>query len=308
MGAFADGAGGAGGDEPACLDTPPVPAGVEAVLAADYDGLYTAYDLGTVPGMPPGHLGGCVVKYDDPNTLLLAGDSETATGGIYAIQVERGPCGHIVGFVGTASLVATTEYVDANLVYGPTNVLFYTQWPTNRLSQLLPGSSSPDATLEANTIGIAAGSSVSGFGFVPPNLASAGEPRTVTWSAGEWFRMTLSGAGPTYTLSNAVQTQTLPNGPGGFAYIPAGSPGFDAQSLIVAEWSTNTVATYQVDEQGDPMVGTRKDFFTTFPRPWGAYFEPSTGDFLFLTWGSLPDHVYVVQGFAPPPPPPPPPE
>ena len=69
------------------------------------------------------------------------------------------------------------------------------------------------------------------------------------------------------------------------------------------------VATYEVDDNGDPIVGSRKDFFTSFPRPWGAYFEPVTGDYIFLTWGgpNPPDRVFIVQGFAPPPPPPEPP-
>jgi hypothetical protein len=64
------------------------------------------------------------------------------------------------------------------------------------------------------------------------------------------------------------------------------------------------VAVYEVDGFGDPKPSTRKEFFTTFPRPWGAYFEAQTGDFLFLTWGTIPDRVYVVQGFTKPPPPP----
>jgi hypothetical protein len=50
------------------------------------------------------------------------------------------------------------------------------------------------------------------------------------------------------------------------------------------------------------MVGTRREFFSKFPRPWGAYFEPVTGDYMFLSWGTNADRVYIVQGFVPPPP------
>jgi len=49
-------------------------------------------------------------------------------------------------------------------------------------------------------------------------------------------------------------------------------------------------------------VSTRREFMSSFPRPWGAYFEPVTGDYLFLSWGLGTDRVYVVQGFVPPPP------
>ncbi|EYF07686.1 hypothetical protein [Chondromyces apiculatus] len=306
-GGLQPGTGGQGGGE-SCFDTLPTPVGAEAVLAPGVEGLYTAYDLGPVPGVPQARLGGCVIRHDDPNTLLIAAGSETADGAIYSIGVTRGPCGHITGFAGTATLVATTPYVDANLVYGPNDVLFYTAYPVNQISQLLPGASAPAVTTSGYAIGITQGGSVSGFGFVPPELDAAGAPRAITWSNGDWYRMTMSAAGEVFTLANATRQVTLPNGPGGFAYIPAGSPGFSAPGLIVAEWSTNTVGTYDVDAQGDPLPDTRKDFFTTFPRPWGAYFEPATGDFLFLTWGAATDRVYIVQGFAPPPPPPPPPQ
>jgi hypothetical protein len=204
--------------------------------------------------------------------------------------------------------VADTPYVDANLVYGPNNVLFYTQWPVNQISQILPGDTQPASTLDGATMGITTGDSVSGFGFVPPWLAAADQPRTVTWAGGHWFHLTIGGAGPTYSLSNGQEITVLGGGPGGFAYIPEGSPGFPKPSLILSEWSADTVATYEVDDQGDPILATRADFFTAFPKPWGAYFESKTGDFLFLTWGSLPDRVYVVQGFALPPPPPDPPK
>jgi hypothetical protein len=303
---------GAGG---ACVDTPATPAGAEAQFHPDFQADYRVFDLGPIPGAPPGHLGGSVVRFDDPNTLLFAGDSELASGGLYAIELERGPCGHIVGFKGTATRVADTPYVDANLVYGPSNTLFYTQWPENRISQILPGDSSPASTVIGDAIGIpqfvvdangntTGNTSVSGFGFVPPGFSDAGQPRTVTWPAGNWYRLTMSGPGPVFDLSNALPTATLPGGPGGFAYIPAGSPSFPKASLILAEWSVNQVSIFDVDDFGDPVPSSRKEFFSAFPKPWGAYFEPETGDFLFLTWGTLPDRVFVVQGFVEPPPPP----
>ena len=95
-------------------------------------------------------------------------------------------------------------------------------------------------------------------------------------------------------------TTTLPNWPGGFAYVPVGSQGFPRPSMIVAEWNNLTVAAYEVDSQGDPMVSTRRPFIDNFDRPWGAYFEPMTGDYLFLSWGASQDQVFIVQGFVPP--------
>ncbi|MEW5849065.1 MAG: hypothetical protein AB2A00_09630 [Myxococcota bacterium] len=57
-----------------------------------------------------------------------------------------------------------------------------------------------------------------------------------------------------------------------------GANGFPVQSIMVAEWSVGKVAAYEVDNEGDPIPDTHHDFFTTFPKPWGAYFEPETGD------------------------------
>ena len=146
--------------------------------------------------------------------------------------------------------------------------------------------------------------------------AAAGELRILTQNAisadGYWYHVDYKsgGAQGTFVFLNGVKKLTLPRWPGGFAYVPAGSPGFDEQALIVAEWRENSVATYSVDDQGDPIPSTRKPFFNTFPRPWGAYFEPVAGDYLFLTWRaqeqgiSVPDRIVVVAGFKPPPPPP----
>jgi hypothetical protein len=292
-----------------CVDPPPPPGGdpgLTVTFSPLYEPLYDVFDLGPVPGIPPGHLGGCVIKHDDPNTMLIAGESETPNGAIYAVPLKRDACGHIIGFDGIATLVAQTPYVDANLVYGANNILLYPQWPVNQLSQLLPGQTQPSSTIDLTALGVAGGS-ISGLGFVPPTLPAGGGSRALTWSEGFWYHLTLGFDGQLYTVSSPQQTTTLPNGPGGFAYVPVGSPGFTKPSLIVAEWSVDKVATYEVDDQGDPIVATRQDFFTAFPRPWGAYFEPETGDFVFLTWGPAPDRVYVVQGFTVPPPPPPPP-
>jgi hypothetical protein len=284
-----------------CETQPGTLAGPEVVIAPAFAGSYTTYELGQVPGIDPAaRLGGCIISIDDTNTLLIAGFSEEQSGKLYKIGVERNACQHIIGFSGTAEVVAETPYIDANLLYVQSALLFYPEWPVNKLSQLLPGSTAPDRTTDMATLGVA--NSVSGIGFVPPGFAAAGSMRALSWEGGEWYHLDRTPDGSLFTISNAVQTATLPGGPGGFAYVPAGSAGFAVEHLIVAEWSVNTVGVYQVDQQGDPMMATRQDFYTAFPRPWGAYFEPLTGDYIFLTWGAGNDRIYIIQGFTPPPP------
>jgi hypothetical protein len=285
---------------------PATPAGPDVELAPAFAGLYTAYDLGPVPGVP-NPLGGAMIMPGDEDTLLIAGGSERPDGAIYAIGVERNACHHIVGFVGTAQQVALAPYVDANLLRAPGDLLLYSEWPQYQLSQLPAGATGPARQTDLRTIGMddAGDSGPGGLGFVPPNLPSAGELRMVTWPAGRWFHVATAPDGGLLTVSAATQSTTLPNEPGGFAYVPAGSPGFDQQTIIVAEWragdaTLDRVAVYDADDAGDPVPTTRREFFTRFPRPWGAYFEPVTGDYLFLSWGAGVDRLFLVQGFVPP--------
>jgi len=289
------------GEDPPALD-----AGIAGlVLGPDFSDHYRVFDLGPVPGLSDKRLGGCVIKRDDFNTLLIAGDSEAEEGAIYAVPVKRNNCGHIVGFNGSASIVVQAPYIDANLLYEANGVLIFTQWNSNQISQLAPDSVSIGVTTDMATLGVPV--SVSGLAFVPPSLPAAGALRTVTFPSGDWFHLATHAAGPFCSIDSATETTQLPNGPGGLAYVPQGSPGFPNQSLIAAEWSTDTVGVYEVDEQGDPLVATRRDFFSWFEKPWGAYYDPQTGDYLFLSWGTDVDRVIIVQGFAVPPPAPPPP-
>lgn len=293
-------------DAPPC-STPPA-AGAEVELAPEFRDLYSVYALGSVPGVPS-PLGGIVVSAGDPNTLLVAGASERFDGALYEIAVDRDACGHILGFVGTATQVASTPYVDANLVYGPGSLLVYTEWPQFHLSQLALGATMPSSRTDLLALGIAPSpdQGPGGIGFVPPGHgAASGTLRLVTWPDGHWYQVGATLTGGLYTIDSLTEAVALPNNPGGFAYVPAGSPGFAAQSLIVAEWvrgdrTLDRVAVYETDVAGDPMPATRREFFSRFPRPWGAYFEPVTGDYLFLTWGDGDDRVYIVQGFVPPP-------
>lgn len=55
--------------------------------------------------------------------------------------------------------------------------------------------------------------------------------------------------------------------------------------MIVTEWNNLTVAAYEVKLAGRPRGVDASTFIDKFDRPWGAYFEPTTGDYLFLSWG-----------------------
>lgn len=281
-----------------CSPSPPLATG--AMIDPMYATHYALYNLGAVPGVPS-PLGGSTISSTDDNTLLIAGASENSGGAIYSIKVLRNACGHIYAFDGSAQLVATTPYVDASLVYAPNNVLFYVQWPGQYMfSELAPGSTTADRSIDERTSGMMGGG-LGSIGFVPPGLAGSGGLRGLIQSEGYWYDIDLAADGNLYSITSSTMTTTLPHWPGGFAYVPNGSPDFPNPSLVVAEWDNTTVAAYDVDAQGDPMVSTRRPFIDNFDKPWGAYFEPRTGDYFFLSWGAgAQDQVFVVQGFVPP--------
>ena len=298
------GGGGSTLDGGSCPALPAAPSDGGVAFAPAFGSLYSVYELGPPPGVP-GPLGGCVILSSDRSTLWIAGASESTGGGLYRIKIRRDACNHLVGYDGAATKVATTPYIDANLLEVAGGSILYTGWPVYELSQIRVGATAPLYTLDLRTRG-QTGSSAGGLGVVPRALAGGGGLRMVGWPDGQWHALNHSIDAGVYSVASVapVPGVVLPNGPGGFAYVPSGSPGFPIQSVIVAEWSVDRVGVYEVNGQGNPLPATRRDFFTRFPKPWGAYFEPETGDYLFLTWlggGVATDSVFVVQGFAKPP-------
>jgi hypothetical protein len=282
----------------ACADQMPALA-TGASIDPAYAQHYTLFTLGPAPGVP-GPLGGSVISSSDPNTLLIAGKSEGAGGAIYAIKVKRNVCGHIYAFDGSASLQATTPYVDASLVYTANDTLLYTEWPNRyNLSELPPSATTAARSIDLQAHGMMGGG-LGSLGYVPPGFGGAGGLRGATQPEGYWYHIDLASDGSLYSVTGSTMTVTLPHWPGGFAYVPTGSPSFTNPGLVVAEWNNQTVAAYDVDAQGDPIVSTRRPFIDNFDQPWGAYFEPTTGDYLFLSWGAGQNEVFIVQGFSPP--------
>lgn len=287
--------------DPACEpEAPPKAVADEAVIAAAYADDYRAYVLGPVPGIPAGSdLGGMAIHDADVNTLLIAGGAETPEGTLYNIGVERGPCGHIIGFVGEAMVVATTPHV-SDLLFVSGELLFYTEWPKNHIAQLLPGATMPALRTHLGELGITI--SAGGFGLVPPGLADAGQLRVLTWDTGDWYHLDRTENGELFDLGNAVKITKVGAKSGGLAYVPEGSPGFDAPHVMLSESMAGKLAVYQVDAAGDPLPETRVEFLSQLPFAYTTYFEPVTGDLMVSTIEAPQDQVYIIQGFAPPPP------
>jgi hypothetical protein len=268
------------------------------VLAAPYSSQYSFSNLGRAPGVPFEY-GAVVFKAGDPNTLLMAGDSDDGGGGIYAIGVTRGTGGHITGFNGTASLFASAPNIDGGLAYGPNGVLFYTAFPDNAIGQIKPGSTSPDKVVDAGALGIA--SSVGSLTFVPPGSPGAGSLKITSYGGGGFYSATLSPDGTgTYNVTGAMLSASPGGGPDGIAYVPNGSPLFPNPSVLLSQYDLNRVEAFVLDANGNPVDGSGQDFFTGVISPEGAVVDPLTGDFLFANQGFPSDPLYLVQHLAVP--------
>lgn len=258
---------------------------------------YSFTDIGSPSGVLT-QLGGINFDPNNPNTIWIGGAANTPSGQIYSIPVTRDLTGRITGFAGSATSIALAPNIDGGLAIGPGNVVFVTTFSDNRLLQYRPGSTAPDKDIDLSALGIAP--STGTCQFVPLGFPGAGKLKIASYSAGFWYDVTLAPDGMgTFDITAVAHTANTPGGPEGIVYIPGGNPGFAVDSVLVSEFSTGSVGAYDIDANGDPIFGTRRDFLTALGGAEGAVRDPVTGDFVFSTFGGG-DRVIVVHGFSAP--------
>ena len=190
-----------------------------------------------------------------------------------------------------------------HMAAGQWPAVFLARWPVNQLAQLLPGSAFEDKVIDLEPLDVTA--SPGGLGFVPESFAGTGSPGTgslkiVSWPSGDWYTLFLApDQRGTFDIVDITKDTTIPGGPEGFVYISRDNVGFDVDSLLVAEWSDDKIAAYESDGKGNPLPRTRKDFVVGLDGAEGAFIDPLSGDFLFITWGGA-EILIAVRGFRPP--------
>jgi len=265
-------------------------------LGADFATDYSFVDLGTPPGVPA-PLGGVTFKAGDTNVLLIGGSANNSGGAIYEVPITRDALGHISGYVGASTIFSTAANIDGGLEYGPGGVLFFTTYSNNMLGQILPGSVVPDLFIDLTALGIC--SSVGTLRTVPAGFAGAGQLKVASYNCGDFYDIDIApGAMGTYDITNVTPTILLPGGPEGIVYISDANPAFAADSVLVSEYSANSVGAYEIDANGDPIDTTRRDFISGLTGAEGAELDPVSGDFIFSTFGGG-NTVIIVSGFAP---------
>jgi len=278
------------------------------VLAAPFDEDYECFQLVDIPGVPPEY-GGSTFSLDDPDTLLIGGDANTEPGALYSIDVTRDELCHITGFASaSAQQVAAAEYNDGGLAYAPNGTLFLARWPVNELGQLAPGAVATSRVDAMGPLGVSTGMQVdqgaAAIAFVPAEFPSEGAFKLLTWEGGFFYTMAIaSDGGPTYDVLSATYELTLPGGPEGFVYVSEANAQIEAPSVLVSEWTAGNVALYEIDDQADPILATRRDFIVGLTGAEGAHIDPTGGDFVFTTFGGG-NVIIAVRGFVPNLPPP----
>jgi hypothetical protein len=267
-----------------------------------FAGSYSAVSLGSPTGVP-GPLGGITFLAGDLNTLLVGGSANNMSADIFRIGLVRDTEGRITGFAGPAVFHANANGVsggiDGGLAYGPDGVLFYTTYSDNRLGQLKPGSTNPDKLIDLGPLGVA--SSTGTLQFVPAGMPGAGRLKIASYSAEIWYDATIAPDGNgTFDVTLQGSPITIGGGPEGIAYVPTGSPLFTAPSVLVSEYRTGRVVSYEVNANGDPIVATRRVLLSGLSGAEGALIDPVTGDYLFSTFGGG-NQLVRVSGFVAPP-------
>ena len=268
------------------------------VIQAPYDADYTLTDLGQVSGVPS-YYGGIAFLHSDSNTLLIGGGANDSDGKLYAIQVIRDSGDHITGFTGVATVYADAPYNDGGLAYGPGNVLFYARYSPDpgEIGQIKPGSVITDK------VNVLTASFPGGLNFPPPGYPGEGKLKIADYSGEDWYSADIApdGSGTFNIVNMVLRVSDFADGPEGFVYVPIGSPQFPNYSILLSDYGSDEVVTYQVDANGDPVAASRALFVSGLSGAEGAVIDPVTGDFLFSTYGGG-DRVIAVQGFTAPPP------
>ena len=221
------------------------------IVQPPYDGDYQVVDLGAVPDLP-GPNGGLAFLPGDPDVLIIGGQANEASGMLYRVRVIRGVDGHIDGFSGPASLYADGAFNDGGVSFMSSGVLFLARYPTNEVAQIPPGGTTITRIVDLAALGVA--ESPGGLNFIPTGFPGAGSLKLASWLDGGFYTLQLDpmGAG-THNVAAATRETSIPGGPEGFIYVPAGSPRFaDNGEMLVSDWSDNSISVYTIDAEGSP--------------------------------------------------------
>ena len=114
-------------------------------------------------------LGGLYIDTSHPDTLLIGDYADRPNGAIYSVALTRDPATDRITGLGAATLYASAPDIDGGLTMAPDGDLVFTEYSDDKVGQLKPGSTSPDAT-----VSLSLSASTGGMAFIPPGMSGAG--------------------------------------------------------------------------------------------------------------------------------------
>lgn len=265
-------------------------------IGSYYNCAYTFQDLGTPPGVPAA-LGGLIFKDGDPDTLIIGGTANSSGGALYEVPVVRDVDNHVIGFGPASTLFAPAPNIDGGLCYTPNGTLLYSRYNMNHLGQIRASEAATARTDDLYALGFTG--SVGAFMIVPEGIPGAGRFKVAPYNSGRWHdaELTPDGNG-TFDISEPTNDIFIGGGPEGIVYIEPGASLFPYASILISEYGAGRITSYRVDDNGDPIIDTRREFMTGLSGAEGGTRDPITGDFLFSTFGGG-NRVIVIRGFTP---------
>lgn len=312
--------GGAGG--PACA-----PAPVEAPSDCVITHLFADYVIALSPEMKAAGyacvragsfveagasewIGGIHIAESDPDRLTAVVEPNEPTGQLHAISLARGSGCHIEA-LGESQKIADVDSVDG-MARGPGGAYFFGRASKNGVDPAVTGvarmameSAALDQWVDLAPFGVDL--PVTGVGFIPAGLPGAGTlvattyPFQYTTVGGSWYAIELAGdgAGPLEVAAVTAKTELV--GPSSFAFLPAGSPGFAADTVLISDFPSRSIFAYDLDADGAPVAASARTILTAPLEAefnlWGITRDPRTGDLLIVVFGR--GELLAIHGFAP---------
>ena len=267
------------------------------VIGAEFSSDYSAFNLGSVSGVPTNY-GGLTIRPDEPNFLYIGGAANQNGAAVYRAPVFRDADQFITGF-GQATLFSEAPNIDGGLVFSPTGTMLFTRYSMNEIGQVAAGSNTMTISQPLAPLGVA--SSVGSLNFIPSGFAGAGDMLVVSYNANRVYRLPYTEVDGIYTFLDAIHEVQISGGPEGITHVPLGSPVFgQTPHVLVSAYSANTIVAYELDANGLPIPDSARSMVTGLTNAEGAAVDPLTGDFLFSSFGGG-NQIYRVSGFIPEP-------
>ena len=252
----------------------------------------------------------------DGSSILIIGDSEEETSGVWSAPVVRDASGTVLGF-GAASLLFSYPLMDTSLGYLPgTDTLFFSvccEGDDGRGQAL--GQRRSDGSIVTFPIVAAGSTCCTGIGFAPDSLPNAGDMLAGIYFASFIDRYSMiDNLDGTFTPVFEELYALLPSAgcsPGDLEFVPTGP---FADDVIFTDFCGSSfpgngeVWILDVDStSGLPAGGATTPSNTLFAsgfllphRPWGLEFDPITGNLFVVGWDREPlDAITQISGFPP---------